>query len=283
MKSATQLLLGRTYEEVWFRGEGYANHRKTKMLRAGEKEVEATVNGTKQYSVSLKFASSGISKSCTCPYAQGTSKRKVCKHMVAVAILWDELRGIPRPVKEEVESQTIPPPLVSYAQIDALFEDPLHADLEILRIASSESGRWSRPHARLPNKPALNDDINEPLTLQEIQGAFREIKRWTRHRLYDFYFCAGEMVAGFCEVMGIVKRRTAATPPPISAEILREAQKFHSVLVMQLIDDSDGLHVFGEAHLEDAYRELEKAEVLEGEREIFERKLQEFCTHREDY
>ncbi|MDO8126263.1 MAG: SWIM zinc finger family protein [Candidatus Brocadiales bacterium] len=279
MKSATQLLLGRTYEEVWFRGEGYANSRKTKVLRAGEKEVEATVNGTKQYSVSLKFANGGISKSCTCPYAQGTSKRKVCKHMVAVAILWDELRSIPRPVKEEVESQAIPPPLVSYA----LFEDPLHADLEILRIASSESGRWSRPHARLPNRPAFSDDINEPLTLQEIPKAFREIKRWTRHRLYDFYFCAGEMVAGFCEVMRMVKRRIAVTPPLISAEILREAQKFHYVLVMRLIDDSDGLHVFGEAHLEDICRELEKVKIPEGEKKIFRQKLQEFYNGRDDY
>jgi len=97
---------------------------------------------TKPYAVHLKFAGSGISRSCTCPY-QGD----VCKHMVATAIVWDEWRGLARPSTEDVETETIPPPPVTRAQIHAVFASPLKADLDVLHLASESRG-WSRPHSR---------------------------------------------------------------------------------------------------------------------------------------
>ena len=112
LKSATDLLLNNTFEVVWRRGESYANDRKVSLLNSDEKESDAEVTGSKYYAVHLKFAGSGLSRSCTCPY-QGD----VCKHMVATAILWDELRGQSKPSTEDIETATIPPPLVTRAEI----------------------------------------------------------------------------------------------------------------------------------------------------------------------
>lgn len=277
MESACDLLLYRTYFETWQRGEAYADEGRVKILRSSERLVEALVEGTETYEVKLEFRSGGISRSCSCPVGD------FCKHMVAVAIVWDELRGLKRPDPGEIGNVSVPPPLVSYSDVSKAFRNPLKADLDIIRLASSELGNWSRPHARLPSMPHFNADEKNPLTVGEMKKAFQSIAGWSNRSRYDFYFCAGEMVAAFCEVMRMVKKRLAATPPLVAAEILREAQKFHYELIMELIDDSDGLHEFTEAHLEDIYQKLKKSEVSDKERETFEDKLEEFDDHRDDY
>lgn len=284
MRSATDLLIYRTYEEIWKRGEKYVDGGKVKVSKYDDRAAKAKVIGTSCYNVSLKFSGSGISKQCNCPYYDGgTSRRNPCKHIIALAIVWDELRGIKRPSKEEVEFDTIPPPLVTRSQIQAMFNDPLNADLETLRIAADERGSWSRPHARLPNMPRFSSDNQKPLSLKEINAAFNQIDRWTDHRKYDYYFCAGEMVAAFCEIMRIVSKRILVSPPILSANILREAQKFHYVLLMELVDDSDGLSVFTETHLENVYKKLKKIQVSDHDRVSFDKKLKEFTEHRDDY
>jgi uncharacterized Zn finger protein len=284
LKSASRMLLKKTFTEVWRRGEEYADKGRVEIVRHDHTEVEALVRGTEQYVVNLKFSGGGISKRCNCPYAGGSSaQHAACKHMVAVAILWDEMHGIQRPSRGEIESSTVPPPTVSRAQINALYDDPLNADLNLLRVVVDERGSWSRPHSRLPAMPDFNPDEKAPLTLQEIKKAFQEIAGWARRRTYDRYFCAGEMISAFCDVLRITKRRISVTPPLIGAEILREAQKFHYKLIQELIDDSDGLHVFNEAHLEDIYKELKKIKPSGEERNAFENKIQEFDEHREDY
>jgi len=286
MQSATQLLLNKTNEEIWYRGEKYADGGKVRIVKSNNKEVEAVVRGTKRYIVNLKFAGGGISRQCTCPYAdRSSSYRPICKHIVAVAILWDEQQGLERPSKDEVESYTIAPPEISRSEITALYRNPLRADLEKLRILADETalGGRPRPHSRLPNCPKILTKESIPLTVKEVIKAFKEIKRWTNRRLYDSYFCAGEMVAAFCEVMRIIRKRLPATSPITAAEILREAQKFHYRLVMELIDDSEGLHEFTEAHLDDVYEELKKIAVSENEKTVLEQKLQEFEDHQDDY
>ena len=203
--------------------------------------------------------------------------------MIAVAILWDEMRGIKRPSSEEVEFETIPPPFVTRSQYAELFRNPLRADLELLRIAAEEIGSWSRPHSRLPNMPHFSANENEPLSVKEIRKAFKEIGNWERRKRYDYYFCAGEMVAAFCDVMRLVKKRLSVTSPLIAAEVLREAQKFHYKLVMELIDDSDGLHIFTEENLEDIFNDLKKVAVDEKEKAAFDKEIREFESHRDDY
>lgn len=276
MESACDFLLYRTYLETWERGEKYANEGRVEVVHADEKSVSAVVRGTKSYKTSLAFRGGGISRSCSCPVSD------FCKHLVAVAIVWDERRGFSRPDKDQIEEEAIPPPPVSRAQISQLFRDPLHADLEVLRLAS-ESGLWVRPHARLPNMPAFSKDEMAPLTVAEVRKAFSEISRWSNFRTFDPYFCAGEMIAAFCEVLRVIKARLASTPPLVSADILRESQKFHYRIVLEMIDGSDGVHIFNEAHLEDIYQGLKKAKIEKGEEVRFSQRLKEFAAHRDDY
>ena len=238
MKSALDLLITRTYKEIWERGGEYANSDRVKIATSNDKGVEAFVKGTELYSVDLKFSGGGISKKCNCPYSHGAAAKHLpCKHLIAVAIVWDEMRGLKRPSSEEVELETIPPPFVTRSQHAESFRNPLKADLELLRIAAEEIGTWSRPHSRLPNMPHFSANRNEPLSVKEICN-------WERRKRYDYYFCAGEMIAAFCDEMRLVKKRLSVTSPLIAAEVLREAQEFHYKLVMELIDDSDGLHLF---------------------------------------
>ena len=277
VKSATDLLLHKTSEVIWRRGEAYANSHKVHLLQRDEKETEAVAQGTKPYAVHLKFAGSGMSRSCTCPY-QGD----VCKHMVATAIVWDEARGLARPSTEDIETETIPPPPVTRAQIHAVFASPLKADLDILRLAPESRG-WSRPHSRLPTHPTFETNTAIPVTRQEVRKAFHEIKRWTNRNTYDPYFCAGEMTAAFCEVLRFMKTRLPVTSPLVAASVLRAAQQFHSTLVTSLIDDSDGHWQITEAHLHEMYEWLQETPVPRHERKDFVHKLQEFTDHKDDY
>jgi hypothetical protein len=281
MQSACDFLLVKTHQRVWHRGEKYVDQNRVTIKHLSDKQAEAVVQGTQPYQVLLKFSGGGISKRCNCPYAEGTTARQpACKHMVALAILWDKNRGIKQPSKDEVEEFTIAPPPVSRAEIRAMYRNPLKVKLEHLRLAS-ESGLWSRPHARLPNCPDFNTDPNVPLTRAEVEKAFNIIARWSHRRHYDLYYCAGEMVAAFCEVLRFIKSRLAATNPRIASQILRNAQIFHYQLVINLIDDSDGLHEFTEAHLEDLYQAIIKV-VSSGDKQT-QKWLKEFNHHREDY
>ncbi len=250
MASACQFLLYRCETAVWKRGEDYADTGKVEIITSGDKEIIARARGTSVYNVRLVFAGGGISKTCDCPYAAGSSSQHApCKHMIASAILWDESRGISRPNTETVEEETIPPPVVSRAQLNAIFKDPLNADLDILRVYIDESGRWSRPHAHLPVMPAFVDLVLAPITIEEVKSALSEMNKWTSRRNFDPYFCAGEMVAAFCEVLRCVDKRLAVTPVDIGADILERLIAFNQKLMTEKLDTSDGVHVFSEEHL----------------------------------
>lgn len=285
MKSACQLLLHRTYKEIWQRGEKYADGGKIEVLGLNEKHIEADVHGINTYITKLEFHGNGIRKSCSCPYIESHSDQAICKHMVAVAIFWDEGRGIVRPSKESIEGLTIPPPEVSRLEIDDPFSNPLDADLDLLRILADETafhGR-PRPHARLPNMPSFNVDEKIPLTLKEVEKAFQQINKWSYRRNYDLYFCSGEMVAAYCEILRIVMKRVVATNPIVAVNIILEAQNFNRKLILEMIDDSNGLHEFSEAHLDAIYKILKKISMSRDGMQILEKKLNEFNKHRDDY
>ena len=277
VKLATEMLLYRTYLETWRKGEKYFDDNRVKIINFDEQKIEAKVSGSELYKTSLSFRGGGLSRKCTCPI------NDFCKHMVAVAITWDTNRGYGRPSPKTIKDETIPPPLISRIDINKLYQNPLKADLEVLRFASSESGSWSRPHARLPNAPKFKNDSNLSLTLKETEKAWAEIRRWERRSSYDYYFCAGEMVAAFCEVMKIIKQRLKNTKPIIAADILLSAQKFHLELICELIDDSDGLHIFTEAHLEDLYKKIYKKSINIADEPIIKKKLKYFSEHRDNY
>lgn len=274
-KSVTQYLLSKTQQDVWERGQEYAQENKVTVLSHDEQFIEALVSGTKTYHVRLRFAGSGVGKHCDCP-----ARQDVCKHIVAVAVVWDTRRGINVPSIEDVKAKAAPKPDNTLRQhIKNLFADPLNADLEFLRTMT-DTGSWVRPHARLPHIPAIIAAVQEPLTTEEVHHAFKEMTRWSKRKNYDPYFCAGEMMSAFCEFSQFLKERMKVTPSSTCGYILREAQKFHYVLVQELIDGSDGLHVFSEAFLGDMYQMLKARPDKDAN---LQKSLEEFDAHREDY
>lgn len=216
--SACDLLLERTYEEIWFRGQKYADSNRVEIVTS-------------------------------------------------------------------IETYTIAPPAISGREIDEMFDQPLKADLEKLRILADETalGGRPRPHSRLPNMPPFNTNLNKPLTIPEIKTAFAEIASWSRRRSYDSYFCSGEMVAAFCEVSRLIKKRLTVTEPVTTAEILLLAQKFHYRLIVELIDDSNGLHEFTETHLNDIYQSIRSTNLKNDEKNQVDKLLAGFDKHRNDY
>ncbi len=280
--SASELLLPKTYEDVWYRGEAYVERGLVRVAKSDKREIRALVMGTSEYIVSLEFSGAGLLKKCNCPYAVGTGPRSpACKHMVAVAITWDEKRHLERPRRENIETESIAPPLVSRFDLERAHQNPTSANLEVLRLSNSDG--WSRPHSRLPLMPDIETDASKPATPAEVKKAFRTITRWSRLAGYDRYFCAGEMVAAFCELTRILKRRSASTDPLLMADILREAQKFHYTIVLDLIDDSDGLHIFSEAHLEALAESLKNRKVPKDDRAFLDQKLWDYEVHTDDY
>lgn len=244
-QSYARALLYRVTQETWRRGEQYAQQERVGSLEPIPKGFRAVVRGTQAYTAELAWRGTGLSKKCTCPASGG---RNPCKHLIALAIIADQSLGIPPPDAEEVESEAVPPPLISRADIEAMYRDPLNVNLTTLRLAASESGSWSRPHSRLPDAPKMAD--SGPLSVGEIKQALKEIERWSRHRNFDPYFCAGEMMAGFCHLLRVVEQRAHETLPEVMTEVLEKAAEFHRRLVFELIDDSEGVHQFGEAHLQ---------------------------------
>lgn len=247
IKSATELLLNKTYEEVWYRGQEYADSGRVKIVKIDDKEVGAVVEGTRGYVVRLKFVANGIRRDCNCPYPKG-----ICKHMVAVAILWDEMRGFERPTINEIQSLTIAKPSISRGGIDALFDDPLNADLDKLRIAIEYTALPSprlQTHARLPNCPRINNDEKEPLTRKEVRKAFKEMEGWANRRTYDHYFCAGEMAAAFSELLEVIEKRLFSSNPEEAILIMADCVNWYYRGFNQIIDGSDGVWIFPETRI----------------------------------
>jgi len=249
-QSACDLILYRTYIEIWRRGEALADLRNFENLKHDEQSIEAEFEGTGCYQLVLAFCSGGLSRRCSCPY-----NGDFCKHLIALAIVWDRLRDLPLPTSAEVEAEAIPPPLVTRAQVDAMYRHPLKVDLDVLRLAAGGMGGWSRPHTQLPQRPQ-SVALDHVLSPEEMVKIGRELNQWSRRRGYDPYFCAGEMTAAFCEVIRSLFE-LKPTDAQAAAELLLELERLHKTLILELIDDSNAEYVFGEAHIEELNRQYE--------------------------
>lgn len=282
-RSAARVLLPKTYEGIWRRGEEYLARSKVLILQHDDRGVRAIAQGTDQYEVVLRFVGEGLSRRCTCPYFEGRSaQHPPCKHIIGVALAWDKERGIAPPSKDEILEGTIPPPLVSKSDIAALYRDPLRADLEILRMAI-EAGLHVKPHARLPSIPHIASKESEALSTSEVKRALAEIERWAARENYESYYCAGEMMAAFCELIRLARKRLLVTPLATMVDNLLLFQKWNKKLVLELIDDSDGLHDFSEAHLEDLYQTIVSRASFVGDEATFRNKLEEYVIERGQY
>ena len=283
LRSATALLLPKTFEIIWHRGRSYAEQGLVTLAKSNDSEARAFVRGGEEYAVSLEFSGGGLKKKCTCPYASGSSKGQICKHIVAVAILWDEKRHISIPSDEDIEENTIAEPAVSRSDVEKAHSDPLHSDLEVVRLAPSELARSAKAHSRLPLMPVMVWEISRPVSSGEVKKALQTITRWVRRGDYDKYYCSGEMMAAFTEVLRRVIKRSHVTSPLILANILLDAQKFHYKLVSDLIDNEDDLHVFSEAHLDELRDAIKSMKIKPQDKQSIDEKLWNYDVHRDDY
>ncbi|KMP10457.1 hypothetical protein UZ36_07570 [Candidatus Nitromaritima sp. SCGC AAA799-C22] len=203
-RSISTLLLSDVAEAVWNRGQEYAHKKKVTDLVETSDDINAVVLGTKNYEVHLYVHRGQIEYNCTCPHFKRGS---TCKHIVAVAIVRDQDNDFDLPSNEEIKNEAM---VDAKTAIKKMYENPIDINLDHLREAS-DWRKWTRPHAKLPKAPAMKKNINLPLTLKEVEAIFSRIEKWTQRRNYDMYFCPGEVVAGFCEVLDVIRSRSSVT------------------------------------------------------------------------
>lgn len=241
--SFTRIILDKTEKVVYDRGLDYAKKGKVKLTTIGNNFCKGKAFGQEQYDVELGFKRTGSPKFyCSCQYY--ALNKLACKHIIALALVWDRSRNVPDPDLKTIQQLAIPEPDFSSKDINLAYKDPINANLEVLR---ADPTGWMRPHARLPEKPSTCNS-NE-FNVENIKKALSEIRAWSRKYNYDYYFCAGEMIAGYCELIRWIMPNVDALPEDDLIKVLELLVDFHLELIMEKIDDSDGLHVFNEAHL----------------------------------
>lgn len=253
-RAATKLLLDKTYSRIWHRGENYADQDRVNITKANDREVEAQVQGTKKYNVKLKLIKNGIRRSCSCPYP-----KSICKHIVAVAILWDEKRGLKKPSPDQVDSLTRGLSETERQQLEAIFDHPLNADLDAVRKEPEWAG-WPSPrkesHAKLPPCPTINKDKKQPLGKKEVEKALIEMERWSERASYDFYFCSGEMAAGFCELLEVIEDRLSGSDPKQVIIAMAQCVDWLYREFYHRVDGSDGIWLFPKVRIGNIIAEL---------------------------
>jgi hypothetical protein len=264
-------LLSNTLADVWKRGEEYYKRGIVSIDEYEEFKCKGQIKHERNYKVSITIGPKHVTGKCTCPY-RGDG---YCKHIAALGMLWDEKRGFKKPSKIQVKE--IAPEKQERISMAMMNKNPLAVNLKLLRNSAGVPGGWTRPHAELPNAPyELIDNAKLELDIEEINAAFQDLTSWTRKGKYDLYFCAGEMIAGFCETIKIVKKRLAVSPPPICAEVLLRAGKFYIKLLTKLIDSSDGTWEIAKAYLEDFEQAVKALKPDENDKEEFNKFINKF-------
>jgi hypothetical protein len=247
--SFSRIILSDTEMQVYYRGLEYADKKKIKIKKLFNNACLAEAIGSDIYAVGLGFNRAGSPKySCSCPYYQ--EHNIVCKHIIGAALVWDRGREVPDPDDETVKNLSIPESPIIRKGINNAYEDPLEANLDIIRYAADEF-KGSRCHAKLPFAPQVC-----LLSPGDIKKGITEIKSWARRSSYDPYFCAGEMVAGFCELIRSVRKSLGRFSSEELVVVAEQLSGYHHELITGTIDDSDGLHEFSEAHLADLFNEI---------------------------
>jgi len=250
--SFTRLILENTETPVYQRGLEIANKKIVVVKNIDNNSIEVTIKGTSTYDIKLGFKRTGSPKTiCSCPYF--LLQKQPCKHIIASSIYWDRSRNVPDPDKETLNLLLIPEPDFTSKDVNQAYRDPLNADLEILR---ADSVGWSRSHANLPQKPAVCHGKN--YTHAAIKNGISELKSWTGKYKYDHYFCAGEMIAGLCELIRWAILHLTRFPRDEVVEVAKILVDAHHAILGK-IDDSDGLHEFTEVHLYDLIGKIVKA------------------------
>lgn len=185
-----------------------------------------------------------------------------------MAAVCERGQGAPHPGGDRiVKVSSYAPGSISSRDFDEAWADPLNADLNVVRRAAAAFALPNRRgHERLPACPPFTTVPETAVSSSEFGDTVEEIASWSQRQHFDPYFCAGEMVAAFCEVLRRVRRRSGATSSLDLARILQAARAFADRLVFELIDDSNGDHVFAGAHLRELLH-IARARIDAGDRD----------------
>lgn len=258
----SRYILANITEDIFWRGVEYAKKGKVENLKKEKKRLSAHVRGSSLYEVEFRQGPKYAKGYCTCPYALNED---YCKHVAALAVHWDIQRNLDLPSKKEVRDSCI---VVEHGfgnRVEALYRDPLHADLQFLAEAS-DYGSWVRPHAKIAIYMPIAQ-ISQPLSLHELQSGLRKIARIGSRITYDPYFCAGEVSALLCLAYDAAIKRMEHSSKEEYLALVAECIAFYYNDYLAMIDGSDGVWQIPFARIQLMFGELESRGVTKEEQE----------------
>jgi len=262
-------ILDNTTEVIFGRGIEYFKSGRVNNLTETDKGLNAVIEGSRMYSVEFRQGPKYVKGYCNCPYFQSNSD--YCKHIVAVAVARDTELGLSLPSKNEIADESLQVDYGFGKKVDAMFDDPLHADLEFLATAS-DGGDWVRPHAKLSLGSRIKENT-EPIKLQELTSAFNKITNLGYRVNYDPYFCAGEVSAIVSATYDTILQRLGFSQIDESASIVEKSINYYYQVYLGLIDGSDGIWVIPRARLKEMLKFLLKSGMDIEEMTKFGKKL----------
>lgn len=262
-------ILPNVTKEIYGRGVDYADSDKVGRIEESDKHLSAVVAGTKLYEVEFRRGPKYIKGYCSCPYA--ASQSDYCKHIVAVALKRDDSVGASLPNETEIERNTLEIDHGFGKRIDAMFKNPLEADLELLARAS-DYGSWVRPHAQITVKSMISQSSDMPLSLGVVKKGFDRIRKLTERSNFDPYFCAGEVSAVFAKTLEVIETRLGTAPLREMIAITMESVVFYYEY-LESIDGSDGVWQIPQARVRRLIETIKRAAIGKEEFEKFRESL----------
>lgn len=174
-------------------------------------------------------------------------------------------QGIELPTKEEVKETCVQIEYGFGRKIDALFQDPLHADLQFLATVS-DYGNWVRPHAKIAIQSPLKQS-SAPITKKAARSGLAKIARLANRSTFDPYFCAGEVSAVLSLAYDEIIKRLAAASKEEHRAIVAECIIFYYNEYLQMIDGSDGVWQIPVARIQLMLKELKRRGMTSEEKE----------------
>lgn len=259
--SLTRYILDNITEEIYKRGIQYASSGRVGQLKEMDNKLIASVAGSEIYRIEFNQGPKYIKAYCDCPDAE--SNDDYCKHIAAVAIVYDQSHGENLPSSEDINNLTIEVDRDFWKKIEEMFKNPLEADLKLLAVASDYSSWGVKPHAKISVHPTIKK-IEKNLTTQGVIKGFGSISKIMAKSNFDHYFCAGEISAVFAETLDAVIFRLDYTQARIALKIFELCAVFYYEY-LESIDGSDGIWQIPQARLPAIYKKLKEKGINEKE------------------
>ena len=261
-QSLSRYILSNTTEDVFWRGVEYEKEGRVRNFQEEKKRLAAMVAGSQHYQAEFRQGPKYVKGYCTCPYALNED---YCKHVVALAVYWDLQRKMDLPDEQEVQDSCVEIEYGFGKKVEAMYRDPLHADLEFLARASYE-GSWVRAHANIALLSSI-PSVPAPVSLKEVRAGLQKIARVQRRSTYDPYFCAGEVSALLALAYDAVLKRTENMGKEEYLSLLAECIVFYYNTYLSMIDGSDGVWQIPLARIQAMFGDMESHGASKEEQE----------------